>query len=633
MSLLFALFSFICCILLINADVRLSGAFTNNMVIQTPHPEKDVPPSKIFGIGFPNETIYITGSSGFPGPFKLIPNISNGSNSWGNWSVNLIPNVNDASFPGPYTISIVSKLTSTGAVTGNITINNTYFGEVFLCSGQSNMGITVSQCSNYKNEQNYSSSLSNIRMYKVPWTESNWTAQNITSWPGSNGWVVAAPSSIGYFSCVCWESGRLLTQYLMNLTIYKNKKPYVGLIESDQGGTTIYLWHAGIVGVACNLTNQLPNSGQAANLGPAYYNIPGALYNGMINPFCMNGNGISIRQAIWYQGEADSGENDHYMEQAYICSLHGLIYSWRQCFNQTLMPFITIQLPGTDTVPPYNNDDVCLPSTYKQSNHGYNALHNGWWGVQEAQFEVYNMNIMHGLVTAQDMGQNTLHYKHKLDVAKRTYLWMRYLSFNDEQKMTQYHAFNGIDPDITGYNYNPNDPKPPVFVNAYKLNGASLDVYFVVNNTGPNGLYLQDAYNCSTFNNANGAPNVCTDNCTMIKCCNMGGVNAIKFRMEGWYYYLKGGKAKTLGLMNWFPGNITKFINNGIGNMTTVLSRVVLPEIGGVNWPGQGDTMLYYENIAVRQIEIGTSSACAISNTFGIPISKGGPFNIQVLQQ
>eukprot|EP00483_Globobulimina_turgida_P005086 UN05096 len=232
------------------------------------------------------------------------------------------------------------------------------------------------------------------------------------------------------------------------------------------------------------------------------------------------------------------------------------------------------------------------------------------------------------------MGQNTLHYKHKSDVATRTYLWMRYLSFNDEtkRKMTKYHAFNGIDPNINddNYDYNPYDPKPPVFINAYKLNAADLDVYFVVNNTGPNGLHLQNAYNCSTFNNKNGAPTICTDNCTMYHCCESGGANIIKFRMEGWYYYLKGGKAKTLGLMNWFPGNITGFINNGVGNMTTVISRVVLPEINGVNWPGQGDQLLYYENIAVRQIEIATSSACALSNTFGIPISKGGPFNIGV---
>jgi len=279
---------------------------------------------------------------------------------------------------------------------------------------------------------------------------------------------------------------------------------------------------------------------------------------------------------------------------------------------------------------PYNNDDICLPSNNKYSNQGYNALHNGWWGVQEAQFEVYNMNIMHGLVTAQDQGQDTLHYKHKLDVAARTYLWMRYLSFNDDQKLTKYHAFNGIDPDDE-YDYNPFDPKPPVFVNAYKLNGADLDVYIVVNNTGPNGLHLQNAYNCSTFTNSYGTATVCTDNCTLYQCCELGGVNTVKFRMEGWYYYDHGGK-KTLGLTNWFPGNITTFINNGVGNMTTILARVVLPEPGGINWPGQGDKLLYYENLAVRQVEIGTSSACALSNTFGIPMSKGGPFNIQVLQ-
>ena len=42
-------------------------------------------------------------------------------------------------------------------------------------------------------------------------------------------------------------------------------------------------------------------TGECASPGPPYYGFPGSIYNGMINPLCMNKNGISIRQAIYYQ--------------------------------------------------------------------------------------------------------------------------------------------------------------------------------------------------------------------------------------------------------------------------------------------------------------------------------------------
>lgn len=123
-------------ICMINAEVRVSGIFTNSMVLQIPYPNKGVPPTNIFGTAFLNETVMITGSNGFPGPFKLTPNCTNGQPcEYGNWSVPIYPNTNDASFPGPYTISIVSMNTATNSITNNVTFNDTYFGEVFLCSG------------------------------------------------------------------------------------------------------------------------------------------------------------------------------------------------------------------------------------------------------------------------------------------------------------------------------------------------------------------------------------------------------------------------------------------------------------------------------------------------------------------
>ena len=121
----------------------------------------------------------------------------------------------------------------------------------------------------------------------------------------------------------------------------------------------------------------------------------GALYNSMINPLCMNGNGISIRQAIYYQGEADSGENDYFTANAYSCVLNGLIYSWRYCFNQEQLPFINVQLPN-GKVFPYANDDICQDGNYA-------GLEFGWPGIEVAQYKTYAMNKNTGIVTQKIM--------------------------------------------------------------------------------------------------------------------------------------------------------------------------------------------------------------------------------------
>ena len=505
-------------------------------------------------------------------------------------------------------------------------------------------------CANFPQELNYSMSLSNIRMYQSNRFYSNNTLQNITTVPGwsngASGWVVAGSGAGNHaaadFSCVCWESGRIITQWLM--AEYPTKpKPYIGLIESDVGGTSVFYWAAGIAGRACNLTGGLPSTGEAA--GP---NAAGALYNAMINPLCMNGKGISIRQAIYYQvfnnydsvelfithnynkkkkGEADSGENDDFSQNAYSCTLNGMIYSWRYCFNQTNLPFINVQLPN-GKVFPYNNDDTC--------QHGnYGGMEFSWAGIEVAQYKTYAMNDNTGLVTCEDQGQNTLHYSYKLEVSERVALWMRYLTFND-MTMSRYHAISGIDPRKKGRNNrlmaSDDQPVPPKFVKAYRKASDTdpFTVYIEIENTGPNGMKLQPAVNCSAFDSKYGYVTICDYNCTIYYCCELGGANTLKFRMDGWYWYTHNGGGNNLGLMNWMPGNVTSIETNGVNNNSVIVARPILPPIGNINWPQGGDSVTKYEAIAVRQVELGTSNACVWGNSYGIPISKGGPYDIDI---
>jgi hypothetical protein len=55
-----------------------------------------------------------------------------------------------------------------------------------------------------------------------------------------------------------------------------------------------------------------------------------------MNPMLLDGKGFSAREVLYYQGEADSGENDRYTRAAYECELRGLITSYRRAFGKKL---------------------------------------------------------------------------------------------------------------------------------------------------------------------------------------------------------------------------------------------------------------------------------------------------------
>ena len=158
----------------------------------------------------------------------------------------------------------------------------------------------MGHCANYDYEKSISTKYPNIRLFIVNRTQNSTAQHNLTYMDGTEyNWLpVGINNDTGNmysFSCVCYTFGRIFSDYLTNISAKSN---YVGLIESDTGGTSVYLWSAPIAGIACNLTGQLPWQGQAGA------SIPGQKYNAQINPLGMDGKGISIREAIYYQGEA-----------------------------------------------------------------------------------------------------------------------------------------------------------------------------------------------------------------------------------------------------------------------------------------------------------------------------------------
>ena len=306
----------------------------------------------------------------------------------------------------------------------------------------------------------------------------------------------------------------------------------------------------------------------------------------MINPISMYQKGLSIRLAIWYQGEADSGENDLMTQEAYECELNGLIRGWREQFGIPNLPFIIIQLPGGEVGPYYNPPK------------GTGDQYGGWPGIQSAQNQVFKMNSMIGMVTAQDQGQGTLHYPFKQIVAYRTNLWTRYLAYGD---MTV-------------------NPQGPKLEQIYKLNGADLKVYLNFSNV-VDGIKLQQGVNCTKLSPVT----VYTDTNHTYQCCDGNGVNMVRVKLEGIYWIDHQGHDSPQ-LWQWMPTNLT------IINKNTVMAQVMLPETPGIPWPSGEDKWIRTQTVAITKVTVGNAVGCVIANSNGIPLAaSGGPYDIEIV--
>eukprot|EP01084_Bolivina_argentea_P067600 123073_1 len=116
-------------------------------------------------------------------------------------------------------------------------------------------------------------------------------------------------------------------------------------------------------------------------------------------------------------------------------------------------------------------------------------------------------------------------------------------------------------------------------------------------------------------------------NATQYKCCDWNGINIVRFRMEGIYWFNSNG-VKKCAIWNWIPGNVTKIENDIKNDIGYVTVEPILPQPGCLNWPSNGDTFLYSQTVAIKQIEVSTSSRCVLANSNGNPLSKGGPYQI-----
>ena len=205
-----------------------------------------------------------------------------------------------------------SATPSTLTVLGNneIKLQNVLVGEVWLCSGQSNMEWHVRQCAN-PNEEIAAANYPNIRLFDVP----GHTIHPQPQRKGQGNWNVCSPASVPKFSAAGYYFGRRLH---IELDIP------VGLIGANWGGTRIEPWTT-----LDGFTSVPELSAQAKEV--AAYNPktkvnpqkPSAIYNSMVHPLTP----YALRGAIWYQGESNGKEGISYYHKK-----HALVNGWRQAF-------------------------------------------------------------------------------------------------------------------------------------------------------------------------------------------------------------------------------------------------------------------------------------------------------------
>ncbi|WP_343693062.1 sialate O-acetylesterase [Chitinophaga sp.] len=276
---------------------------------------------------------------------------------------------------GPYTLAI-----------NNIRLSDVYLGEVWLCSGQSNMDMTVARedrywCGVYNEATEVAAAnYPAIRVFDTDFTPTDTIQRDV-----KGKWEVCSPATVGHFSATAYFFARYLQQQL---------QVPIGLLTTAYGGSTAEAWISRQALADHNFQSLLDNYAQrkalydtsftarakfktaiekfntaaaeakAAHRDPPKspkdpdpehdQHSPAVLYNGMIAPLIP----YTIKGAIWYQGESNTNNPGIYRSL-----METLVASWRREWRQGDFPFYYVQLANygkVDSLPVKENGTVLI---------------------------------------------------------------------------------------------------------------------------------------------------------------------------------------------------------------------------------------------------------------------------------
>ena len=375
------------------SDVRMPAVISNNMVLQQGIP------IQIWGWADPGEsvTVHLENSKA-----------TAKTNKHGKWRLKL-PAMKAG---GPYTMKIKGK--------NSITLENILIGEVWICSGQSNMEWRMRSVKNNVGEI-LAANYPQIRLFHVPKKAAGHPQEDVDA-----KWLECDPTAVVDFSAVSYFFGRRL---------HKELNVPVGLIHTSWGGTRIEPWTPRIgfkqvkelqtivneiesaeekyqedIGNSLNeielwLTEakkayadktKIPAMPEFARFPLEHRQKPTALYNGQVHALVPFG----IRGAIWYQGEANRYDGPIYFEK-----MKALIQGWRKVWGIGDFPFYYVQLA------PYSYG---FSSQDSPTNLAV---------TREAQRKALTIPKT-GMAVTTDIGNiHDIHPRNKQEVARRLAFW------------------------------------------------------------------------------------------------------------------------------------------------------------------------------------------------------------------
>ena len=341
----------------IRAEVKLPAIVSSNMVLQRN--------TTIMVWGWANAKEKITINASW-----LNKQLNVEADKDGNWTVE----VQTTKSKAPQTIKITSK-------ESDILLENILFGEVWLCSGQSNMEQPVR---GYIGQPTFGSAMAttksanpNLRLFTVDKVGSKTPLQNIEKY---TSWQQASPENVSNFSAVAYFFGQQLQEIL---------DVPVGLIHSSWGASSVQAW----------ISKDVMNVHQKVSLDELDITkktnrIPTALFNAMINPLTQ----YTIKGVLWYQGEANRMEPENYKKL-----FPAMVKDWRQRWGIGDFPFYYVQI---------------APYMYG-NNNAFQTVKNSAF-IRETQLQCLDLIPNSGIAITMDIGDGyCIHPPKKKEVADR----------------------------------------------------------------------------------------------------------------------------------------------------------------------------------------------------------------------
>jgi sialate O-acetylesterase len=229
-------------------------------------------------------------------------------------------------YGGPYQVTITDGKP--------LVLTDVLIGEVWICTGQSNMEMPMKGFKGQpiydSNEAILNSKNKNIHLFIVP--RSSKTAVQVDA--KKSQWLEATPESVSNFSATGYYFGRLLNKML---------DVPIGLINCSYSGSSIEAWMDPAT-LAAFPEIKIPAATDSIKQASR---TPTTLYNGMLAPVI----GYGIKGAIWYQGESNYTNPAQYEHL-----LESMVKMWRTQWNEGDFPFYYAQIAPYDNaqLPPYN---------------------------------------------------------------------------------------------------------------------------------------------------------------------------------------------------------------------------------------------------------------------------------------